>query len=74
MSGLETPIITALLFGLLSAATLPVGAGPGLLWRPPNRIMAVLLAFGGGALLAALTIDLIAPISSLRTWMGAISI
>ncbi|MGD8275433.1 MAG: cyclic nucleotide-binding domain-containing protein, partial [Thiohalocapsa sp.] len=48
-------------FGLISAATLPAGAAVGIAWRPPDRIMAFLLAFGGGALLAALTIDLIAP-------------
>jgi CRP-like cAMP-binding protein len=38
-----------------------VGAAVGVIWRPPDRVMAFLLAFGGGALLAALTIDLIAP-------------
>jgi CRP-like cAMP-binding protein len=54
-------MLSALLFGLVSAATLPLGAAVGVAWRPPDRIMAVLLAFGGGALLAALTIDLIAP-------------
>lgn len=57
----ESATFTALLFGLLSAVTLPLGAIAGVAWRPPDRIMAVLLAFGGGALLAALTIDLIAP-------------
>lgn len=48
-------------FGLVSAATLPLGATVGVLWRPPDRVLAFLLAFGSGALLAALTIDLIAP-------------
>jgi len=61
VNGLDSDIVSALIFGLISAATLPLGAALGLLWRPPDRIMAVLLAFGGGALLAALTIDLIAP-------------
>jgi CRP-like cAMP-binding protein len=58
---LDPVILSATLFGLLSAATLPIGAGIGVLWRPPDRVIAVLLAFGGGALLAALTIDLVAP-------------
>ena len=58
---LESVILSALLFGLLSAVTLPIGAGIGVVWRPPDRIIALLLAFGGGALLAALTIDLVAP-------------
>jgi CRP-like cAMP-binding protein len=57
----DSPILSALLFGLISAATLPVGAAVGVLWQPPDRVMAFLLAFGAGALLAALTIDLIAP-------------
>jgi CRP-like cAMP-binding protein len=57
----ESVVLSALFFGLLSAATLPLGAAVGVLWRPPDRVIAFLLAFGGGALLAALTIDLIAP-------------
>jgi CRP-like cAMP-binding protein len=56
-----SPVLTALFYGLVSAATLPIGAAIGVLWRPPDRVMAFLLAFGGGALLAALTIDLVAP-------------
>jgi CRP-like cAMP-binding protein len=58
---LESVVLSALFYGLLSAATLPLGAAIGVVWRPPNRVLAFLLAFGGGALLAALTIDLIAP-------------
>lgn len=57
----ESVVFSALFYGLVSAATLPLGASLGVVWRPPDRVMAVLLAFGGGALLAALTIDLIAP-------------
>jgi CRP-like cAMP-binding protein len=57
----ESAVVAALLYGLISAATLPLGAAVGVRWRPPDGVMAVLLAFGGGALLAALTIDLIAP-------------
>ena len=52
---------SALLLGLLSAASLPLGALIGVMWRPSNQVMAFLLAFGGGALLAALTIELMAP-------------
>ncbi|MEA1890285.1 MAG: cyclic nucleotide-binding domain-containing protein, partial [Pseudomonadota bacterium] len=58
---LDTTMLLALVYGLISAVTLPLGAAVGLLWRPPDRVMAFLIAFGGGALLAALTIDLIAP-------------
>ncbi len=53
--------VTALLFGLLSAASLPLGALLGVVWHPGDRVLAVLLAFGSGALLAALTLDLVAP-------------
>lgn len=57
----ESAVFSALFFGLLSAATLPLGAAVGVVWRPPERVLSFLLAFGSGALLAALTIDLIAP-------------
>lgn len=50
----------AFLFGLLSAASLPLGASLALRWKPSDKIIAMLMAFGGGALLAALTIDLVA--------------
>ncbi len=46
-------------FGLLSAASLPLGALAARFWAPGNRAMAAMMAFGGGALLAALTIDLV---------------
>lgn len=57
----DSVVYLALFYGLISAATLPLGAALGVIWRPPDRVLAFLLAFGGGALLAALTIDLIAP-------------
>ena len=47
-----------LLWGLISAASLPVGAALGLWTQPPKRITSALMAFGGGALLFALTIEL----------------
>lgn len=53
--------LDAFLFGLLSAASLPLGAVVSFYWTPSNRTVAALMAFGGGALLAALTIDLAAP-------------
>jgi CRP-like cAMP-binding protein len=52
---------TALFYGLISAVSLPLGALLGMSWIPSNRVIAFLLAFGSGALLAALTIDLVAP-------------
>lgn len=54
-------LTTAIFFGLVSAMALPIGALVGVTWRPSDRVLAFLLAFGGGALLAALTLDLVAP-------------
>lgn len=55
----ENIALQALGFGLLSAASLPLGALAARFWSPGNRVMAAMMAFGGGALLAALTIDLV---------------
>jgi CRP-like cAMP-binding protein len=52
---------TAFYMGLVSALSLPLGAITALYWKPGDRTGAALVAFGGGALLAALTIDLVAP-------------
>jgi len=54
----ESVILTAFVIGLISALSLPLGAVTTFFWRPSERTIAVLMAFGGGALLAALTIDL----------------
>jgi len=57
---METVFATAFVLGLISALSLPLGAITATFWRPSDRVTAVLMAFGGGALLAALTIDLVA--------------
>ncbi|MBN2159737.1 MAG: cyclic nucleotide-binding domain-containing protein [Spirochaetes bacterium] len=51
--------LTSLIFGLISAVSLPLGAMTILIWRPGPRMTSFLMAFGGGTLLAALTIDLV---------------
>lgn len=56
----DSPVWTAFWMGIVSAVSLPMGAVTARFWRPSDRITAVLMAFGGGALLAALTIDLVA--------------
>lgn len=56
---LETLAIQAFLFGLLSAASLPIGAAIGLVWSPKQKIEAAMTAFGSGALIAPLSIDLL---------------
>jgi CRP-like cAMP-binding protein len=53
-------MITALIWGCISAVSLPVGAIIGLWSNPTRKITSALMAFGGGALLFALTIELFA--------------
>lgn len=44
---------------MLSAASCVIGAGLGIAWRPPQRVVAAIMAFGAGALLSALSFELI---------------
>jgi hypothetical protein len=55
----ESLAAKAFIFGLISAASLPLGALIAMYWTPRDRVIAALMAFGGGALLAALTLDLV---------------
>ena len=55
----DSLIFLAFSMGIISACSLPLGTLTTLLWRPDDRSVGVLMAFGGGALLAALTIDLV---------------
>jgi CRP-like cAMP-binding protein len=55
----ESPLVTAFVFGLISAVSLPLGAVTARFWAPRDKIIAALMAFGAGALLSALTIDLV---------------
>ena len=48
----------AFLWGVVSAVSLPLGAVLGLLTKPSRKITSALMAFGAGALLFALTIEL----------------
>lgn len=56
---MESPILMAFVLGIVSACSFPLGALTSAFWKPSDRALAVLLAFGGGALLAALTMDLV---------------
>lgn len=56
----ESSVLLAFIVGLISAASLPGGAITARLWFPTDRQIAFLMAFGGGALLAALSVDLVA--------------
>lgn len=54
------PKVVALLLGLASASSFPIGAALGLAYPLGEKTLAVLLSFGAGALLFALTIELFA--------------
>jgi CRP-like cAMP-binding protein len=56
---LSTVFVQALFAGLFSAVSMPLGAITSFFWHPSKRIIAFLMAFGGGALLAALFLDLV---------------
>src|SRR5262249_1211635 len=57
-----TDALTARAFtlGVISAVSLPLGAIAAIAWTPRPRTVAGMVAFGGGALLAALPIALVA--------------
>jgi CRP-like cAMP-binding protein len=55
----EPLVFKALIVGVISACSLPMGAATSFFWKPGDRTVAFLMAGGGGALLAALTIDLV---------------
>ena len=55
----EKPLF-AFWYGILSAVSLPLGALLGLWLKPSNKWTSSLMAFGAGALLAALTLELVA--------------
>lgn len=51
----------AFMFGALSAASLPLGAAVGLWFNPGLRLTGAVMAFGAGALLCALALELVVP-------------
>ena len=53
-------MLIAVLYGLLACSGFFVGVGIGLVVDPPRRVVAVIMAFGGGVLVSALTFDLMA--------------
>jgi hypothetical protein len=55
----ESIFWSAFVTGIISACSMPLGSITSFFWKPKNRALAFLMAFGGGALLAALVIDLV---------------
>jgi len=56
----ESLALQAFLFGIICTLSLPLGAALAIVWTPRQKLVAGMLAFGGGALLAALALDLAA--------------
>jgi CRP-like cAMP-binding protein len=56
-----TEVIGAFILGVVSASSLGLGAATARIWKPTNFILGLLTAFGAGALLSAVTIDVVAP-------------
>ena len=54
-------MLTALLYGLATAVPLVLGAAIGLRWHIPQRLLAGLMAFGAGTLIAAASEELFGP-------------
>jgi hypothetical protein len=54
---MEYLLASAFFMSIVSASSLPLGTLTTALWRPGERVVAFLMAFGAGALLAALTLD-----------------
>ena len=62
--------IWALTLGAISAASLPMGSLVGLTVRFKERYIAIFAAFGAGALIAALSVELVAPTAFALTEAG----
>lgn len=51
----------ALFFGALSAISLPIGALIGVWTKPSKRVISAIMSFGAGALIAAISFELVSP-------------
>jgi zinc transporter, ZIP family len=54
-------MLKATLYGIGTALPLVIGAFVGLRWRLPDRVLAALMAFGAGTMIAAISSELFAP-------------
>ncbi len=63
-------IIWAITLGAVSAVSLPLGSIVGLKVRFHSKYIAIFTAFGAGALIAALSVELVAPIALALTGHG----
>lgn len=70
----ESVILSALFWGLVSAVSLPLGALAGIRWRPHSKVVSTLMAFGAGALLFALSVELLGEVPDLVDEMGYLAL
>lgn len=70
----DSLILTALFWGAVSAVSLPLGAWVGITWRPHSKVVSTLMAFGAGALLFALSVELLGRVPELVHRIGAIAL
>ncbi|MEO9330068.1 ZIP family metal transporter [Gordonia aurantiaca] len=54
-------MLTAILYGLATAVPIAIGAAVGLRWELPARLLATLMAFGAGTMIAAVSTELFEP-------------
>ncbi|MCP2159718.1 hypothetical protein LX12_000897 [Williamsia serinedens] len=59
--GYSDGVITAVLYGLATALPLAAGAAIGLRWTLPRWLLAGLMAFGAGTMIAAVSSELFEP-------------
>jgi CRP-like cAMP-binding protein len=65
-------VVLAVGLGALSAASLPLGALTARVWQPADRMLGMLTAFGAGALLAAVTVGIVAPVAESGELVGLV--
>lgn len=68
-------MLSAFLFGLIPSSDLVIGGVIGAYLRPPQRLVAVALAFASGSLITALATDLFAePFRTGGVWLSGIGL
>ncbi len=68
-------MLSAFLFGMIASSALVIGGVIGAYLRPPQRLVAVALAFASGSLITALATDLFAePFRTGGVWLSGIGL
>jgi ZIP family zinc transporter len=68
-------VLKALLYGSVTALPLVIGAAIGLRWKLPRIILAALMAFGAGTMIAAASQELFAPaFAAVPAWEAGLAL